>query len=74
MFNEFPHLADESLLEAAYSKISESIEPAAQSGEAPAQQLKAAIALVRSEATFLLPSCFESFNSVLSQIEQRAAV
>jgi len=38
------------------------------------QQLKAAIALVRSEATFLLPSAFEIFNSVLSQIEQRTAV
>jgi len=44
---------------------------ASEAKELPSIELKKAIALVRSEATFLKPSLFNEFNSYLSQIEQR---
>lgn len=45
-----------------------------QSGEAPVQQLKAAIALVRKHANMLHEAGAYSLNSFLDVIEQRAAV
>lgn len=53
-------------------RAAESEEPAAQSGEAPVQQLKAAIALVRELSGLLLASDRERFLLSLTALETAA--
>lgn len=59
-----------------FKKPLKSVEPAAQSGEAPVQQLKAAIALVRKQALSHLDTDAQKSKccDFLLTIEQRAAV